>query len=634
MAQEPLKAVILTALRVEYQSVRAFLSNCREEEHPVSNTIYERGQFAANGRTWEVGIVEIGAGNVDAGIETNRAIEYFKPQVVFFVGIAGGIKDAAIGDVVAATKIYGYESGKAEAKEFKTRVGVAESSYGLVQRARAEARKPDWLQRLSDRPDPTPNVWVEPIAAGEKVVASTKSPTYKLLEGNFSDAIAVEMEGYGFSRAVYAGTSASSMVIRGISDLIDGKNDANKYGPEPDRQKKASEHASAFAFQILAKYDPNPRVTEPILPKVEARFWNELFSVFHEADLAFLKTALEQVLIGADRDYPLGQIDTLPALQTALVKLDDRDLAVIWVGYLIQKSQEDANFRISSELQTWYDAKRTPEPKPPPPKSPGYLLISLDPKNDAGTVEFMAELHKPDGTVQTDLVPSGTKCSLEEPDEALSRLLSETIRKAERIKTIEIFLSWQHLHKPIHEWKANAGLLIEPLKNFRGTLIRSLDRVTLAFAQEWYERLEEQLTCLRRCKGTDLANRCYDVMTLNGVDLSNDLDDAEPGYLILKLLTVLPEDQKELLQFMNALLRSGIPLCFWTYRAPTDISALSKTINELLTVENLSEEAVLAEVVRKKRKQLPDLGLLFECHTRIPRLPTIDELSRLRQPVA
>ena len=73
MAQETLKAVILTALRVEYQAVRAFLSNCEEDIHPFDGTVYERGEFVANDKTWEIGIVEIGPGNVDAGIETNRA---------------------------------------------------------------------------------------------------------------------------------------------------------------------------------------------------------------------------------------------------------------------------------------------------------------------------------------------------------------------------------------------------------------------------------------------------------------------------------------------------------------------------------------------------------------------------------
>ncbi|UIE38585.1 HEAT repeat domain-containing protein [Leptodesmis sichuanensis] len=241
---------ILTALPVEYLAVRAHLTDLHEETHP-KGTIYERGKFAADGSTWDVGIVEIGAGNPGAALEAERAIAYFNPDVILFVGVAGGIKDVALGDVVASTKVYGYESGKAE-ETFRPRPEVGLSAYGLEQRARAEARKTDWLQRLPSAPSPTPKVYVAPIAAGEKVVASTESEVFQFLRSNYGDAIAVEMEGFGFLDAARANQQVSALVIRGISDLIYNKTEADKEG----YQKIAARHASAFAFETLAKYHP------------------------------------------------------------------------------------------------------------------------------------------------------------------------------------------------------------------------------------------------------------------------------------------------------------------------------------------------------------------------------------------
>src|SRR5260370_22408135 len=107
------RVVILTAIPVEYQEVRAHLTKLRQEMHQ-SATVYERGDFITNDQSWDVLIVETGVGNTKATAESVRAIEYFKPSLVLFVGVAGGLKDVKLGDVVAATKVYGYESGKAD----------------------------------------------------------------------------------------------------------------------------------------------------------------------------------------------------------------------------------------------------------------------------------------------------------------------------------------------------------------------------------------------------------------------------------------------------------------------------------------------------------------------------------------
>jgi nucleoside phosphorylase len=244
-------AVILTALPVEYYAVRKHLTNLREEMHP-QGTIYERGVFAGK-ESWNVGIAEVGAGNAGTAVEAERAINYFKPDILLFVGIAGGIKDVAIGDVVVATKVYGYESGKADREKFLTRPSVGQSAYALVQRAKREAGKDDWMGRLIGDLTVKPRVFVAPIAAGEKVVAAKTSGVFEFLRSSYNDAIAVEMEGYGFMSAAFAYPSIQSIVIRGISDLVDDRTDDDKIGD--NRQEKAAAHASAFAFEMLQKTD-------------------------------------------------------------------------------------------------------------------------------------------------------------------------------------------------------------------------------------------------------------------------------------------------------------------------------------------------------------------------------------------
>jgi nucleoside phosphorylase len=236
--------VIVTALDLETRAVLRHLGKWCDDT-VEQGTVFYTGRF----HEWDVAVVETGPGNVGVAAIAARAFGLFRPEIALFVGVGGGVKDVALGDVVVATKVYGYEGGKDTATGFAPRPDLHHSAHALEQRARAVAKTPRWRDRLNpDLPGPEgQKLFVGPIAAGEVVVASKKSDTAKFLKKQYGDALAVEMEGRGFLEAVHI-HSLLGTVVRGISDLLSKKTVADQAG----WQEKAADAASAVAFEILA----------------------------------------------------------------------------------------------------------------------------------------------------------------------------------------------------------------------------------------------------------------------------------------------------------------------------------------------------------------------------------------------
>ena len=259
--RSPATVVVLTALGVEYDAVRSRLESCRPVRSKVG-TRFEVGQFAGTHIDWEVAVAEIGDGNVGAAISTTKAIDHFDPDLVLFVGVAGGLKKGmSHGEVVVASTVYGYHGGKAE-ESFQVRPLAFPIPHKLEQVVR-EARRGKWLVgEAGDGPSGQPSVSLKPIAAGEVVVASTDSPVYRHLKEHYNDAVAVDMESAGMYEAAFRYGDVPALAIRGISDLLDDKS------PEADAdlQPVASGHAAAFAFAALGTIHPGDLRARPAAP--------------------------------------------------------------------------------------------------------------------------------------------------------------------------------------------------------------------------------------------------------------------------------------------------------------------------------------------------------------------------------
>ena len=242
------KVVVVTALPVEYAAMRQHLDQLDEVLHD-RGSVYETGTLQAKGGTVTIALLEVGRGTEGAAVEVERAIEYFSPSAIVLVGIAGGIKDVDIGDVIVGRKIYGYQYQK-QTKALYPRGEVFLAADALIQRSRAVARGSDW-RRDCELPawlTSSPTVIIEPLAAGNVVVASEQAPVAKLLRKSFSDAVGVEMEALGVLMAAHK-SALPGIVVRGVADLLKGEHAI----PERERQKLAATTAAAFARELICE---------------------------------------------------------------------------------------------------------------------------------------------------------------------------------------------------------------------------------------------------------------------------------------------------------------------------------------------------------------------------------------------
>ena len=196
-----------------------------------------------------------------AGVFSNLAVSYWKPNRVVLLGIAGSLEPdrLKLGDVVVSHEIYGYEVGDAVGRKIHFRPTFNQIDALGLDRVRAFRDDPVAYSKWQDeclaasntaglkkvkRP---PELHLEATASGNFVV---KSVTHaRLLKREISPKIsAVEMEANGLHQALYLEVRRTdALMIRGISDYAD----KNKGKLEKATKDRWRTFCSANAARLL-----------------------------------------------------------------------------------------------------------------------------------------------------------------------------------------------------------------------------------------------------------------------------------------------------------------------------------------------------------------------------------------------
>ena len=198
------KIAILGAMEIEIKPLLEKLPKYEVVEY--ANNKYYMAEYQVH----ELIIAYSKIGKVFSAMTATIMIEHFGAEVLLFTGVAGGLQDLKVGDMIAATATvqhdvditaFGYPYGKIPISEIQI-----ETSKDLLSKAEIVAKELDLDLKTGV------------IATGDQFVHSAERKEFVIKE--FA-AKAIEMEG-GSVNLVCKELGVPSLILRSISDTADG----------------------------------------------------------------------------------------------------------------------------------------------------------------------------------------------------------------------------------------------------------------------------------------------------------------------------------------------------------------------------------------------------------------------------
>jgi nucleoside phosphorylase len=276
--------LVITDLSIIYEAFQACLTDIEKINSPWG-AVSTKGLFLTENYSWDIVMVQVDSGNGSGILDIDRAVSSLSPKVVLSLGLAGGVKDVRIGDVVIATKVYGSPD-------------IQIPTNFLLLKAQAIAQKDRWLRWVKPAvSQPVPYVVAAPMAN----IYASDTPTLDLLRRRFNDVVAIDSTRYSLVQNSYA-----SLTIRGICDEF--------FAPKESKaQKRVAQYVSAFVCELLTNLEP-----EEILREAPSRKYLGLVAVPYDEFEEFLRDQENELWIVDKPSLKVGRPTDVEDLMKAI----------------------------------------------------------------------------------------------------------------------------------------------------------------------------------------------------------------------------------------------------------------------------------------------------------------------------
>lgn len=259
---------LIATTDTEYEIIKKLSDQWSLIKYTGDTAIYQETQWIRNGRIYKIVATKLNQmGMPAAATVTSKMIYEFVPRYVVMYGIAGGVEnDAKFGDIIVATKVWDYCSGKYDTPESIGREPTIEeelagainafkptsnSMNAKIQITNMQSKNYDavlneiYRSYIPTKMPAPPKVWWGSLACGSSVIKN-RAIVDVMVRKVDRKTLGIDMESYGVFYAVENAIEPvpKALCVKAISDFAD-KDKIDDY------QAYAAEVSGKFAKELV-----------------------------------------------------------------------------------------------------------------------------------------------------------------------------------------------------------------------------------------------------------------------------------------------------------------------------------------------------------------------------------------------